>query len=140
MVSQSCRRKWKKNIARDLLKLIKKRISPTDGFIILQLFRSVRLHCKWFSGEKIERKQKHYKKRKLIRCFNIISIAVSWSEIGCSSGVSVINQSWSTNFTLLLFLRCLCFIHGQLAVSLRRMKRSVICLCQYFCLFDIQGW
>ena len=36
--------------------------------------------------------------------------------------------------------RWLCLIYGQLAMSLRRVKRSVICKYQCFCFFDTQKW
>ena len=42
------------------------------------------------------------------------------------------------NFPLLHFPRWLCLVHGQLDMSLRRVKRSVKCKYQCFCLFDIQ--
>ena len=42
------------------------------------------------------------------------------------------------NFLLLYFPKWLCLDHGQRALSLQRVKRSVICKCQCFCLFDIQ--
>ena len=44
------------------------------------------------------------------------------------------------NFLLLNFPAWFCLVHGQLAMSLRRAKMSVICKCQCFCLFDIQQW
>ena len=43
-----------------------------------------------------------------------------------------------SNFFLLNFFRWLCLIHGQLAMSLRHLKRSALCKCQSFCLSDIQ--
>ena len=44
------------------------------------------------------------------------------------------------NFRLLHFPKWLCLIHGELAMTLRRVKKSVICKYQCFCLFDIQQW
>ena len=44
------------------------------------------------------------------------------------------------NFSLLHFPRWLCLVYGQLAMSLQQVKRSVICKCKCFCLFDIQQW
>ena len=44
------------------------------------------------------------------------------------------------NFPLLHFPKWLCLVHGQLAISLRCVKRLVICKCQCFYLFDIQQW
>ena len=38
------------------------------------------------------------------------------------------------NFPLLHFSRWICLIHGQLVMPLQRVKRSVICKCQCFCL------
>ena len=42
------------------------------------------------------------------------------------------------NFSLLHFPRWFCLVNGQLAMSLRRVKRSVVCKFQFFRLFDIQ--
>ena len=44
------------------------------------------------------------------------------------------------NFPLLHFSKWLCLVHGRLAMSLRRVKRPVICKFQCFCLFDIHQW
>ena len=44
------------------------------------------------------------------------------------------------NFPELLFSRWLCLAHLQFAISLRRVKRSVIWKYQSFCLFDTQLW
>ena len=44
------------------------------------------------------------------------------------------------NFRLLHFPKWLCLIQGELAMTLRRVKKSVICKYQCFCLFDIQQW
>ena len=44
------------------------------------------------------------------------------------------------NFMLLHFPRWLCLIHGQPAMSLRRVKWSVIYKWQCFYLYDIQQW
>ena len=44
------------------------------------------------------------------------------------------------NFPLLCFPKWLCLVHGQLAMSLRRVKGSVLCKCQCFCLSYIQQW
>ena len=41
---------------------------------------------------------------------------------------------------MLHFLRLFRLVNGQLAISLRRVKRSVICKFQCFCLFDIEQW
>ena len=42
------------------------------------------------------------------------------------------------NFLLLHFPKWLSLVHGQIAMSLRRLKRSVICKCKSFHLFNIQ--
>ena len=44
------------------------------------------------------------------------------------------------NFPLLLFPRWLSLVHLQLAISLRRVKRSIVSKDQCFCLDDIQHW
>ena len=44
------------------------------------------------------------------------------------------------NFPLLLFPRWLSLVHLQLAISLRRVKRSIVSKYQCFCLYDIQYW
>ena len=44
------------------------------------------------------------------------------------------------NFVLLNFSRWLCLIHEKFDMYLRHVKRSDICKCQCFCLFNIQKW
>ena len=131
--------KMERNLWQRFLKVIKKKISHRDVFIVLQLSRSVHLRRKWSSVENKQRKQQHYNKCKQIRYFNIINISECWWEITCSSEGKVEVH----NFSLLHFSRWLCLIHGQLAMSLRRVKEvcnMVICKCQCFYLFDIQVW
>ena len=82
----------------------------------------------------VGRKQQHYKKLQQIRYFNFISIAECWCEIGFTSESFDINQSWRNAIS-----RCY-LVHGQLAMSLRHVKMSVICKCHCFCLFNIQQW
>ena len=65
--------------------------------------RTVRLRQILFLGDEKQRKKQHYKKQKQIRCFNIISIAEYWCEIGCTSEGSVNNQSWNTQFPIVKF-------------------------------------
>ena len=52
--------------------------------------------------------------------------------------VPSLNKVELRNFPLLHFPRWFCLVNGQLAISLRRVKRSVICKFQCFWLFDIQ--
>ena len=75
-----------------------------DVFIVLQLS----VDC--FRGKAKAGKQHHYKKLNQIRYFNIINIAGEcWCEIGCTSGVSVINQSWSTHIRVATFFQMAVF-------------------------------
>ena len=55
-----------------------------------------------------------------------------------ASPLRVLSLTKVSNFPLPHFSKWLCLVHGQLAMSLRCVKRPVICKCQYFCLFDIQ--
>ena len=108
-----------------------------DVLIILQLTRSVHLR-KRFSGENKERKTQCYKKHMQIRYFNILLSAKE--KTATVLRVSSLTKVEVRNFLLLHFLRCICFIHGQLDISLRLVKRLVKRKCQRFCLFDIQKW
>ena len=58
-------------------------------------------------------------------------IADCWCKISCTNEGSVINQSCSTQFPVATFPRWLCLVHGQLAISPRRVKRSFIRKCQF---------
>ena len=111
MFLQSCRWKWKETSTKGFFKLSKKNLRH-------RCFHSLATFCKGFLGENK----------------GTINIAECWCEIDCTSEDSVIKQSWIAfsqmfpNFQM---------VHGQLAMSLRRMKTSVICKCQFF---DIQQW
>ena len=131
MLLQGCRWKWRGTSSRDFFKLSKKNL-------LHGCFHNLATFCKWFSGKNKGEKQQHYKKLKQISYFNFINIAECWCEIGCTSeGLTKVQVR---NFPLLHFPRWLCLVHGKLAMSLWRVKRSVICKCQCFCLFDIQQW
>ena len=115
-----------------------------DVFIILQVSRNVCLAHKWFSCENKRRKQHYYKKCKQIRylkIFNITNILTLLSADPKSAillRVPSLTKVGLHNFPLLHFPRWFCFFNGQLAMSLRRVKSSVICKLQCFFLFDIQ--
>ena len=94
-----------------------------DVFIVLQLSADDNL------VKAMGVKQQHYKKLKQIRYFNIINIAECWCEIGCTSEGSVINQVEVGNVVLLHFSKGLCFVHGELVMSLRYVKKVTICKC-----------
>ena len=62
--------------------------------------------------------------------FNIINILILLSANAKSAVLlksSVITKVEVCNFPLLHIPRCLCLVNGQLAMSLRHVKRSVIC-------------
>ena len=117
-----------------------------DVFIILHLSRSVRFRHKLFLGENKERKMQHYKKCDQIRYFNIFNIINILALLSAEAKLAVLLRVPSLSkvevfsFPLPHFPRWLCLVDGQLAVSLRRVKRSVICKFQCFCLFDNQQW
>ena len=99
MFLESCRWKRKETSTRDILSY-QRRISTMDVFVILQ-FSANDFRVKTKGG-----KQKHYKKLKQIRYFNVINIAECCCKIGCTlctSEGSVINQSWSTQFPVATF-------------------------------------
>ena len=113
-----------------------KRISPMHVFIILQLSpNDFRMRTKG-------RKQKHSNKLKQIRYFNVINTAECWHEIGCTLCTSEpsLTKVEVRNFSVLHFPKWLCSVHGQVGISLRRVKRSVIFKCQCFCLLNIRQW
>ena len=146
MFLQRCRWKWKETSLPEAFLSYQKVISPRDVFIILQVSRSVRLRRKCFlSGNKRE-KQHYYKKRKQIRylnIFNIINILTFLSADAKSAillRVPSLTKVEVRNFPLLNFPRWFRKVNGQLAMSLRRVKRLVICKFQWFCFFDIQQW
>ena len=118
-----------------------------DFFIILQLSKEVYASAaNYFLVIKKRGKQHYYKKYKRIRylnIFNIINILTLLSADAKSVillRVLPLTKVEVPNFLLLHFPRWFCLVNGQLAMSLRRVKRSVICKFQCFCLFDIQQW
>ena len=123
-----------------------KGICPTDVFLILQLSGSVRLRSKWFSGQNKERKttllRKAQNTTRYLNIFNFINILTLMSTDVKSAILlrvpSLTKNVEARNFPLLYFPRCFCLVNGQLATSLRRVKRSVIRKFQCFYLFDIQ--
>ena len=78
-------------------------------------------------------KQHYWKKRKQIRylnIFNIINVLALLSADAKSAihlRVPLLTKVEVRNFPLLHFPRWFCLVNGQLAMSLWRMKRSVIC-------------
>ena len=138
MFLQSCRWKWKEILPKTFL-IYRKEISPMDVFIILQLSNDFRVRKK-------RGKQNYYKKRKQIRylnIFNIINILTLLSADAKSAillRVPSLTKVEVRNFPLLYFPRWFCLVNGQLAMSLRRVKRSAMCKFYCFCLFDIQQW
>ena len=99
-----------------------------------------------FRVRKKRGKQHYFKQRKQIRyhnIFNIINILTLLSPDAKSAillRVPSLTKVEVRNFRLLHFSRWFCLVNGQLAMSLQRLKRSVICKIQCFCLFDIQQW
>ena len=134
MFFQSCWWKWKETSTSDFFKLSKKNL-PNGCFHKMFLYASA---ANVFRVRTKGVKQQHYEKLKQIIYFNIINIDECWCKIGFASEGSFINQSWSTQFPVVIISQ-MALLHGQLAMSLRRVKRSIICKCQCFCLFDIQG-
>ena len=131
---QSCRWNGKKLLPEIFFLSYQKRISPMNVFIVLQL------PIDDFRVRTMGGKPQHYMKLKQIRYFDIINIAECWCKIDSTFEGSVISQVEVGNIALLHFSKWLCLVHGQLAMSLRHVKRSVICKCQCFCLFIIQQW
>ena len=111
-----------------------KGISPTDVFLILQLSVSVRLRRKWFSGQNKERKTTLLRNARnttrYLNIFNFINILTLMSTDAKSAILlrvpSLTKNVEARNFPLLHFPRCFCLVNGQLATSLRRVKRLVI--------------
>ena len=109
-------------------------------FIILQLFRSVPTLPKIVLG-----REQTEENNIIARHANISDILTLLSLLSADAKLAVLlrvslNKTEVRNFPLLHFPRWLCLVHGQFAMSLLRMKRSVVCKCQCFCLFDIQQW
>ena len=117
-----------------------------DVFIILQLSGSVRFSRKWFSGDNKERKQHYYIKRKQIRCLNIFNIINILTLLSADAKWAILLRVLSLtkvevhNFLLLHFSRWFCLVNGQLSMSLRGVKRSVICKFQCFCPFVFNNY
>ena len=61
-------------------------------------------------------------KRKLIRYFKSINFSLLSAESAILLRVSSLTKAEVRNFPLLHFPRWLCLVHGQLAMSLRRVK------------------
>ena len=123
-----------KKLLPDICLSYQKRISSMDVFKILQLSATdflVRI-----KGAK----QKHFKKIKQIRYFNIINIALCWWEIDCTFEGSVINQSWSSHFPVATFSQMALFRSWPTCHISTISEGVFICKCQCFCLFNIQQW
>ena len=111
-----------------------KRISSMDVFIILQLSANdFRVRTK--GGE-----QQHQNKPRQIRLLTLLSADAKPAVICVLLMIPSLTKVEVCNFLLLHFPRWFCLIPGQLGMSLRRVKRSVIYKCQCFRLFDIQQW
>ena len=76
-------------------------------------------------------KQNYYKKRKQIRYLNIFYIVNVLTLLSAKSAILLrvpsLTKVEERNFRLLHFPRLFCLVNGQLSMSLRRVKRSVIC-------------
>ena len=90
-------------------------------------------------------KQNYYKKRKQIRYLNIFYIVNVLTLLSADMKSAILLRVPSLtrveerNFRLLHFPRLFCLVNGQLSMSLRRVKRSVICKFQCFWLFNINN-
>ena len=91
-------------------------------------------------------KQHHYKKRKQIRYLNILNILNTLTLLSADAKSAILLRVPSLtkvevpNFPLIHFSRWFSLVNGQRAMSLRRVKKSVLCKLQCFCLLDIQQW
>ena len=88
-------------------------------------------------------KEHYYNKRKQIRhinVFNIINILILLSADAKLAVLLWVPSTQVRNLPLLHFPRWFCFVNVLFAMSLRSVKRSVICKFQCFCLFNIQQW
>ena len=96
-----------------------------DVFIILQLSRNEHLNHKQFSGE--------------IKSDFLTLLTIPSADVKSAVFLRVpsLTKVQVHNFSLLHFPRWLCLIRGQIDMYLRMVKRSVICKCQCFHLFDI---
>ena len=133
MLLQSCRWKWKGTSTRDFLKLSKKNLLM-DVFIILQLFANdFWVRTNW---------QNNNITRNLSRSdiLTLVTLLSADAKSAVLLMVPSLTKVKVRNFPLLHFPKWLCLVHGQLAMSLRRVKMPVICKCQCFCLFDIHQW
>ena len=91
-------------------------------------------------------KQHHYKKRKQIRYLNILNILNTLTLLSADAKSAILLRVPSLtkvevpNFPLIHFSRWFSLVNGQRAMYLRRVKKSVLCKLQCFCLLDIQQW
>ena len=111
-----------------------KRFSPTDAFIIMQLFANdFRVRTKVWKNN-ITRNSS----RSVI--LTLLTLLSADAKPALLLRVPSISKVEVLNFPLLHFSKWLRLVHWQLALSQRCVKRSVICKCQCFCfyLFDIQ--
>ena len=143
MLLQSCRGKWKETSARNFFKLSEKNL-PHGSFHNLATFQKYASAANDFRVIAKRGKQHYQKKCKQIRYLNILNIIniLTLQSADAKSAILLKFPSLTKvevrNFPLLNFPRWFCLANGQLAMSLRRVKRSVICKFQCSCLFDIQ--
>ena len=98
-----------------------------DVFIILQLSRSKRLNHKKVSVEIIS------------DILTLTTLPSARVKSAVFQRVPSLNKVQVRNFSLLHVPRLLCLIRGQFNMYLWLVKRSIICECQLFCIFDIQN-
>ena len=119
--------KWKETSTRDFCRKLSEK-NP-DG-----CFQNLATFCKWFSGENKGKNNNitwHSSRSDISTLLTLLSADVCL-RVPSLSKVEV------RNFPLLYFPKWLCMIHGQCAMSLRCVKRLVMCKCKCFCLFEIQ--
>ena len=131
------------NSARNFFKLSKRNL-PHGCFHNCNFLEVYTSAANGFWAKTKRGKQCYYKKRKQIRylnTFNIINILTLLSADAKSAillRVPSLTKVQVRNFPLLLFPRWFCLVNRHFALSLRHVKRSVICKFQCLWLFDIQ--
>ena len=111
-----------------------KRISLMDVFIILQLSAN---DFQVRTKEKNNSITRNSSRSDILTLLTLLSVDVKSTVL---LRVPLLTKVPVCNFLSLHFSKWLCLVHRQLAVFLRRVKRSVICKCLCFCLFNIQQW
>ena len=140
MALQNCRLKWEETSARDFLKLSKENFPHKCFQILLTSYKCtppLQMISRWEQREENNNVTRNASRSDYL---TLLTLLKADAKLAVVLKVPSLTKVEVRNFSLLNFPRWLCLINEHLVMSLRRVKRSIICKCQWFCLFNIQKW